>query len=374
MVRDGTPASVASSSIDQPSTTPVDTVTVIAVSIVANDRNVNPPELNAVLEGLRKSSPGLELAAPAEPLGGGFWAEMFVLRIRGHGPELPEAVVLRLAPDADLAIAETTIQRCVAERGYPTPRIIAASAVDAPRRHWAVMQLASGRPLLDGLSGLGALAQLPRLARTLAKTLGDVAAHLHALDVQPTLDALEREGVDRRDVAGIVDYYGMVANAVDDPLLARAVETLRATMPPPSHEAVCHGDLHPFNVLADGDRVTLLDWTAARVADPAYDIAFTSLLLAHPPLDAPAPLQRVIRRVAGLLARQFRRSYDQRAQQPIDPRQLEWHTHLHLCRVATDVAAWRHQGRLDAHAGHPWLAMEPAVRARLAQAFSAQNA
>ena len=127
-------------------------------------------------------------------------------------------------------------------------------------------------------------------------------------------------------------------------------------------------------MLTDGERVTLIDWTAARVVDPAYDVAFTSLLLAHPPLDAPAPLQPVIRSVARRLAGQFRHRYDEQAAHPIDPRQLEWHTRLHMCRVATDVAAWRHQGRLDAHAGHPWLSIEPVVRTRLAQGLGAQNA
>lgn len=41
--------------------------------------------------------------------------------------------------------------------------------------------------------------------------------------------------------------------------------------------------LSPFNLLVDGDRWTLIDWSTAVLADPHYDLAFTTLMLATPP-------------------------------------------------------------------------------------------
>ena len=52
---------------------------------------------------------------------------------------------------------------------------------------------------------------------------------------------------------------------------------------------MCHGDLHPFNVLDDDGPLVVLDWTGAVVADPCFDLALTELLLANPPLVLPGP-------------------------------------------------------------------------------------
>ena len=69
---------------------------------------------------------------------------------------------------------------------------------------------------------------------------------------------------------------------------------------------ICHGDVHPFNLLvrSNGD-ITIVDWTASICAEPAYDVAFTEMLVGNPPLDVPGPLRAVIRRVGATLARRF---------------------------------------------------------------------
>ena len=73
---------------------------------------------------------------------------------------------------------------------------------------------------------------------------------------------------------------------------------------------VCHGDLHPLNLLAVGTNVTaVIDWTGARLADPAYDVACTAVLLAQAPLAAPAVVQPALRAVGRSLARRFVKQY-----------------------------------------------------------------
>jgi aminoglycoside phosphotransferase (APT) family kinase protein len=53
---------------------------------------------------------------------------------------------------------------------------------------------------------------------------------------------------------------------------------------------LCHGDLHPGNVLVDRDGPVVIDWFDAAVGSPVADVARTSLLI-RPPSSGrlPAP-------------------------------------------------------------------------------------
>ena len=78
------------------------------------------------------------------------------------------------------------------------------------------------------------------------------------------------------------------SHRIDRPDLTTAAERPPAGTDPPSDASViCHGDLHPFNILTHPDGDTVLDWSATRIAHPAYDIAFTHLLLATLPCTPP---------------------------------------------------------------------------------------
>jgi aminoglycoside phosphotransferase (APT) family kinase protein len=128
---------------------------------------------------------------------------------------------------------------------------------------------------------------------------------------------------------------------------------------------ICHGDLHPFNLLVDGKRWTIIDWSTAVVTDPHYDLGFTTLMLANPPLVGPAPLGAVARRIGNRLARRFLRTYGSLTGTPADPERLAWARSVHALRALTEVATWEHQDRIAAHRGHPWLALRPVLEAEL---------
>lgn len=335
----------------------------MTVSIRAEAAAVNPAELDEILQRLRShgSASALRLVEAPQRLGGGFWAEMWILRLREQGPHLPERVVVRLAPDAELASWETAVQRGVAAQGYPTPAIL-ASGTAGTGRFWSVMEHATGQPLLAGLDGISALVRLPRLGAVLPGQLASVMARLHALDPAPIENDLVQTTGRTVGVDGLLDHFSACAQQVDDPVLTRAIDRLAATRPKASHKVLCHGDLHPFNVLRHDGGLTVLDWTAAQIADPAYDVAFTALLLAHPPLAAPRAVQPIVRAAARSLARRFLRSYDYGAPYPVDAAQLEWHSGLHAVRILLDVAAWRAEGSIGDHRGHPWLMMAADVK------------
>lgn len=133
----------------------------------------------------------------------------------------------------------------------------------------------------------------------------------------------------------------------------------------PETYVVCHGDLHPFNLLVDDDQWTLIDWSAAVIADPHYDLAFTSLMLANPPLGGPAPVRAAARAIGARLAHRFLRSYEQLSGNPIDPDRLTWGRQVHALRALVELNTWEAQGTADTHTGHPWFALRAHFEAQL---------
>ncbi len=235
-------------------------------------------------------------------------------------------------------------------------------------RPFLVMARAAGAPPLAGLDGIAALRRLPSAARALPALLGSVMAELHRLDPQPFLDAprAQRAAI---DIPGALDHLTVSAARLERADLTQAAAWLAGHRPATAAPVVCHGDLHPFNLLvSDNDHWTLLDWTAAVIAEPAYDLAFTTLLLRHPPLAAPGPLQPVIGAAGRYAARRFQASYQASGQALPSQTRLEWHTALHALRILIEVEGWRHEAVPGQHADHPWLAIGPPAAEALQRA------
>ena len=292
--------------------------------------------------------------APA-PLSGGFWAQMWRVHLDGHWP-LAGDLVARVMPEPTIAARETAVQTYLASAGYPTPTVrLAAPPGPDLDRAWMLMDHAPGQPLLADLSGPAALSRLPRIARALPDTLAHHAAQLHRIDPSPIQDA-HRTGDDIDDLLGTLRHHATHIGRSD---LADTAEHLRRHRPPSNLIVICHGDLHPFNILAHPDGDTVLDWSATRLAHPAYDIAFTHLLLRHPPLDAPTPLRPIVELAGRALARRFLTSYQRQTGQPVDPGQLDWFRRLHALRILTEVGSWHTNDELHKHPSHPFLQLTP---------------
>jgi aminoglycoside phosphotransferase (APT) family kinase protein len=134
---------------------------------------------------------------------------------------------------------------------------------------------------------------------------------------------------------------------------------------------ICHGDLHPFNLLVDdAGHITVVDWTAAIRAEPAYDVAFTAMLVGNPPLDAPGPLGTVVGWVGARLAHRFIARY--RALAPHhDLGSLDWYRGLHGARILIEAATI--EACLGSSGAHPFTALVPAATAALAGATGAEG-
>lgn len=317
---------------------------------------------------LAEQWPGLGVAGSPEPLTGGFWAQMWRVRVTGQPDPMPAEVVVRFAPHRAMGAKEAEVQRSVAELGLRTPRVWLSTAATPPvDGWWEVMDLAPGAPSLAGLEGAAVLRRAPWLVRTLPVQLAEIMASLHRLDPRPVTDAVRLAAPEVAwTVPEVVGQLRLGAEAIGRSDVAAALDQLAARTPAAADPVVCHGDLHPFNVLADADGLTLLDWTAALLAEPSFDIALTELLLANPPLPLPAPLAPVLRAAGRLLARRFVTAY-RRANPTVSLDALEWFRALHSARVLVNDTELRAVHGPDA-GGNPLHLLVPAAARHLAAA------
>jgi aminoglycoside phosphotransferase (APT) family kinase protein len=312
--------------------------------------------------------PSLEFGVPPEPLTGGFWAELLAFRLVGAPKGFDGDLVARVMPDPAIASKETVIQTEVAERGFPTPAVRATGGPDdGLGRAFMVMDRASGVPLLADLGGKQAFARLPRLARSIPDTLAVTMSELHRLDPEPVRVRLDTETAITTSVSGMIENLRTHSKAHDRADLVAVTDWLDANPVPPAPEVICHGDLHPFNLLADRDgNVTVLDWSAAMLGPRAYDVAFTTVVLTDPPLAVPAPLHPAVRAAGRLLSRRFQRQYLRQSGVAIHQKSLRWHQAVVRLRALAEVAGWDASERATRR-GHPWLTSGPTFASRLSR-------
>jgi aminoglycoside phosphotransferase (APT) family kinase protein len=327
-------------------------------------------DLAGRLLGVMRSATGtpiLEYQRQPEPMHGGFWAELFSFSLANPPGGWPAELVARLMPDPGTARKEKIVQTAVAGAGFPTPFVRVSGGPDCGLgRAFMVMDRAAGRSALSGLDGTLTPAAVARLLRQVPGSLAGSMARLHALDPDLVRGELEQVCEVPVTVPGLVSVLAQSAAESARPDLVRAARWLSEHPPALAPEVICHGDFHPFNLLADGDRVTVLDWSAALLAPRAYDVAFTSLLLSEPPLRASGWERPLLRVLGRLMACRFVRAYQRQAKGAIQPGELDWYQAVVCLRALVDVAVWVHQGIADMRTGHPWLTSGPAFARRLA--------
>jgi aminoglycoside phosphotransferase (APT) family kinase protein len=150
---------------------------------------------------------------------------------------------------------------------------------------------------------------VPRLLRRIPDLLAGSMARLHALDPDVVRGQLEQVSEVPVTVPGLLSALARSATGFGRADLAAAARWLTEHPPRPAPDVICHGDLHPFNLLADGDRVSVLDWSNALLAPRAYDLGATSLMLSEPPLRVPGWQRPLVRMFGRVLARRFISGY-----------------------------------------------------------------
>ena len=165
---------------------------------------------------------------------------------------------------------EALYTAAVHEAGAPAPRFHGIEMIGG--RAASIYQRVHGRSMWEHM--LEHPAQLPTHTRTLA----ELQAHLFAL-VPPVALPAQRD----RLRCKIREASSRVDPSLDGAL---------ALVPPSAPSRLCHGDLHPGNVIMASDGPVIIDWFDAARGDHVADIARTSLLMSrrgHAP-DGPGHL------------------------------------------------------------------------------------
>lgn len=299
-----------------------------------------------LLEHLRGevTDPALEYAEPPVAISGGYDTEILAFRLRRAPAEWSRPLILRrLGPghDPTRALRERDIQNAVAGLGYPAPRVLAASA--DPRAldgAFLIMERMPGRPMLE-VRKIG-----------VADVLSRTQLRLHALDAGPLLRAT-------MTFDALLDQLGRRIAARSLHGIERAVDWLTAHRPAETgRPVICHGDFHPQNILMEGGVVTgVIDWPNALVADAAYDVATTRIILGLVPLELstlPAVARVLLSAARPILLARYLAGY--RRGRPIDRGVLAYYEAAacmrQMIRIAeqrlTAAATGRAPGPLDA--------------------------
>jgi aminoglycoside phosphotransferase (APT) family kinase protein len=221
-------------------------------------------------------NPGIDLASPLTRLQGGYETSSYRFVLDGASDELSGPLVLRIYPEfygTRSAIWESTVQNGLATQGYPVPQAyVVCTDLSVLGGAFFVMDHLPGQPL-----AFAPPESVPEL-------LGKTQAELHNSDPAPLMEMLKEKGIDEDGYRLESRFDWLEAKAEEQPWLRQAIEWLLEHRPPePERLSVCHGDFHPLNIMYhDGSVSGVLDWGGFSIADPAYDIGNTLVLITVP--------------------------------------------------------------------------------------------
>jgi len=203
------------------------------------------------------------------------------------------------------------------EEGFPAPEPVAGADGGCGM---LVFRRPPGTNLAERM--IADMAALPRLLAD----FGRLHAALHALPVPegPPPGAVPEAPVPDPEAA---------------PAVARQRDWLDRERPPAGHRVVCHGDLTPVHVVRNGDDSpgVPVNWTAATVAEPEYDVAATTVGFWSSALYGNAVQRRALKLVREPLASAYLSAYREVAPWPLDDGRLRYWQAFHLHRLASAI-------------------------------------
>ena len=228
-----------------------------------------------------------------------------------------------LTTPTDWIPAEARYTEAVYLAGAPSPRLLGIEMIQG--RACGVYER------IDGTSMWQHVIQNPSQAAHFGAVLANLQAHLFSL-VPPVLLPRQCDRLRckiRRAARDVDPYYSETGN--------RFPETS-------TRLRLCHGDLHPGNVILSGRGPVIVDWFDVAIGDPVADVARTSLLLRADGNSCPPHLPGSDR----MLLRAFEAAYLDRIAEVVapDPRLLQmWQTVETIARLGEDAPPARSFGR-----------------------------
>jgi aminoglycoside phosphotransferase (APT) family kinase protein len=182
---------------------------------------------------------------------------------------------------------------------------------------------------VDGEDLMTTLAKQPWKVWMAGRIGGELHAQLHRAVAPATLPSL-KDGLRSN-----IESSPLVPHEMKAPAFA-ALEAL------PDGDRICHGDFHPGNVIVDGDRPVVIDWTNVRRGDPAADVQRSLLMLrlGEPPPTTPWLLRQLIKVGRGIVVGAYLGAY--RRQGDVDMRQVDrWELPVAVNRLNENIAEER---------------------------------
>jgi aminoglycoside phosphotransferase (APT) family kinase protein len=302
------------------------------------------------------------LAGP-DRLQGGFDATIFGFTLDRAPPPLVGPLILRLGradTDPGRVKLETVVQNTLADMGFPAPRVMVTesdpSVLGGP---FLVMTRLSGQTLAHGIEGFGAgtslvgqLQLLFNLPAILARTIDqwvDIQIRLHQLPAEPLLRAVTAAGID----AQAIIFEGQLARlrTIVERSALTGLEPGLAWLddrrpPQPRKAAICHGDFHPLNILADRNQLTgVIDWANAVIAEPAMDVGSAIANISAVPRSLSWGLRAAADALISAALRRYESAY--RALRPLDDEAVLYYE---VFRAVAQLV-WVGQARVAGRAG-----------------------
>lgn len=212
-----------------------------------------------------------------------------------------DGAVLRLmrSPDATQQVEwEARAMEAARAAGVSVPAVRGTTTVNG--RPGLIMER------VDGPDMLTLIGQRPWLLPRAARVFGGLMAQLHETVAPDDLPEL-RPRMKQRISSSV---------RVPKELADFAIAALQDL---PDGDRICHGDLHPGNVIWNDDGQAIIDWTGVARGDPTADFVRTDLMIRLGDLPPGSPI--VIRLLAlvarGILRRMYANAYKRRY--PLDP-------------------------------------------------------
>jgi aminoglycoside phosphotransferase (APT) family kinase protein len=199
-----------------------------------------------------------------------------------------------------------------------------------------VMQRVPGRTLGHAIEGFGAgsslagrvrlLLSLPAVLTGIIDQWVEMQIRLHQLPAEKLLRAAAAAGIE----AGVVTFEGQLARLrtiVERHRLAGlepGLVWLDQHRPAPVQAAICHGDFHPLNILAENGKPTgVIDWPNVVIAEPAMDVGSAIANISTVPINLPWALRAAAQAAIGAALRRYQRAYH--ARRPLDDQAVRYY-------------------------------------------------
>lgn len=190
--------------------------------------------------------------AAGTPLGSGLSSEVFA--------EGPDRVLKLYRVPFEPAAIENEFRASVLAHRHGLPVAQPLAILDRGERRGILFERLHGTTLMRHHAGnpVGLLWSLRRLAR-----------------IQHAIHAAPAEGLPSQH-ARLRDEIGWAR--LPEEARARVLAALEGL---PAGTALCHGDIHPGNVLCSRGTLRIIDWQKASAGNPAADVARTELMIRY---------------------------------------------------------------------------------------------